>query len=117
MKKITLFLLAVALGTTIVSAQTITGKVVDSQGKPLPGASVYWADTSVGSATDLEGKFSLYRVKGNDALVATFLGYTNDTIRVEQKVREVEFRLAEGVAVDAVVVRSEERRVGKECSG
>ena len=104
MKKITLFLLAVVLGTSIVSAQNITGKVVDVQGRPLPGASVYWADTSVGAATDLEGKFSLYRVKGNDALVATFLGYTNDTIRVEQKVREVEFRLAEGVAVDAVVV-------------
>ncbi|MBQ5836868.1 MAG: TonB-dependent receptor, partial [Alistipes sp.] len=80
------------------------GKVFDAQGKPLPGASVYWADTSVGVATDLEGKFSLYRVKDNNALVATFLGYTNDTIRVEQKMREVEFRLSEGVVVDAVVV-------------
>ena len=79
------------------SAQNITGKVTDAQGKPLPGASVYWADTSVGVATDLEGKFSLYRVKDNNALVASFLGYTNDTLRVEQKVREVEFRLNEGV--------------------
>lgn len=86
------------------SAQNITGKVTDEQGKPLPGASVYWADTSVGVATDLEGKFSLYRVKDNNALVASFLGYTNDTLRVEQKVREVEFKLTEGVAVDAVVV-------------
>ena len=86
------------------SAQNITGKVTDAQGKPLPGASVYWADTSVGVATDLEGKFSLYRVKDNNALVASFLGYTNDTLRVEQKVREVEFKLTEGVAVDAVVV-------------
>ena len=106
MKKITLLLLAFALGTTLVSAQNLTGKVVDAQGKPLPGASVYWADTSVGVATDLEGKFSLYRVKDNNALVATFLGYTNDTLRVEPKVREVEFRLTEGVAVDAVVVES-----------
>ena len=89
---------------SIASAQNITGKVTDAQGKPLPGASVYWADTSVGVATDLEGKFSLYRVKDNNALVASFLGYTNDTLRVEQKVREVEFKLTEGVAVDAVVV-------------
>ena len=86
------------------SAQNITGKVTDAQGKPLPGASVYWADTSVGVATNLEGKFTLYRVKDNNALVASFLGYTNDTLRVEQKVREVEFKLTEGVAVDAVVV-------------
>ena len=104
MKKITFILLAIFTCIVSVSAQNVTGKVFDAQGKPLPGASVYWADTSVGVATDLEGKFSLYRVKGNDALVATFLGYTNDTIRVEQKMREVEFRLSEGVVVDAVVV-------------
>ena len=104
MKRITLLILALVLGTLFVSAQNITGKVLDAQGKPLPGASVYWADTSVGAATDLEGNFTLYRVKDNNALVATFLGYTNDTLRVEPKVREVEFRLAEGVVVDAVVV-------------
>ena len=104
MKKIISILSIIVLGASVVSAQSIVGKVVDAKGKALPGASVYWADTSVGVATDLEGKFSLYRVKDNNALVASFLGYTNDTIRVEQKVREVEFRLAEGVAVDAVVV-------------
>ena len=104
MKKIILLFVSIVFGTTLVSAQNITGKVLDAQGKPLPGASVYWADTSVGVATDLEGKFTLYRVKDNNALVATFLGYTNDTLRIEPKVREVEFRLNEGVTVDAVVV-------------
>ncbi len=104
MKKITFLFISILCCTAIVSAQNIVGKVVDAQGKPLPGASVYWAETSVGVATDLEGNFSLYRVKDNNALVATFLGYTNDTLRVEPKVREVEFRLNEGVTVDAVVV-------------
>ena len=104
MKKIFIILSILLCGAAVASAQNLTGKVIDAQGKPLPGASVYWADTSVGTATDLEGKFSLYRVKDNNALVATFLGYTNDTIRVEQKVREVEFQLNEGVTVDAVVV-------------
>ena len=104
MKKISIFLYILLCGATIASAQNLTGRVVDAQGKPLPGASVYWNDTSVGVATDLEGKFSLHRVKDNNTLIATFLGYNNDTIRVEQKTREVEFRLSEGVAVDAVVV-------------
>ena len=103
MKKLTLFIL-LAFGAVIAQAQNITGKVVDAQGKALPGASVYWADTSVGVATDLEGNYALYRVKENNALVASFLGYTNDTIRVEHKQREVNFTLTEGVAVDAVVV-------------
>ena len=104
MKKIISILSIIVLGASVASAQSIVGKVVDAKGKVLPGASVYWADTSVGVVTDLEGNFSLYRVKDNNALVASFLGYTNDTVRLEQKVREVEFRLAEGVAVDAVVV-------------
>ena len=103
MKKLTLFIL-LAFGAVIAQAQNITGKVVDAQGKALPGASVYWADTSVGVATDPEGNYALYRVKENNALVASFLGYTNDTIRVEHKQREVNFTLTEGVAVDAVVV-------------
>ena len=104
MKKIILLYIGIVFGTALVSAQNIAGRVLDAQGKPLPGASVYWADTSVGVATDLEGKFSLYRVKDNNRLVASFLGYTNDTLRVEPKVREVEFKLNEGVTVDAVVV-------------
>ncbi len=104
MKRIIFIFISIVCCATMASAQNITGKVTDAQGKPLPGASVYWADTSVGVATNLEGKFTLYRVKDNNALVASFLGYTNDTLRVEQKVREVEFKLTEGVAVDAVVV-------------
>ena len=104
MKKTIIFLYILLCGATIASAQNLTGRVVDAQGKPLPGASVYWNDTSVGVATDLEGKFSLHRVKDNNTLIATFLGYNNDTLRVESKMREVEFRLSEGVTVDAVVV-------------
>ena len=106
MKKLSIIIAFFICFANIATAQNISGKVVDAQGKALPGAAVYWADTSVGVATDLEGNFSLYRVKGNDSLVASFLGYTNDTIRVDQKAREVEFRLNEGVVVDAVVVES-----------
>ncbi len=104
MKKIILILYTLLCCTAVASAQNISGRVLDAKGNPLPGSAVYWAETSVGAATDMEGKFSLYRVKDNNALVASFLGYTNDTIRVDQKMREVEFRLAEGVVVDAVVV-------------
>ena len=106
MKKLSIIIAFFICFANIAIAQNVSGKVVDAQGKALPGAAVYWADTSVGVATDLEGNFSLYRVKGNDSLVASFLGYTNDTIRVDQKAREVEFRLNEGVVVDAVVVES-----------
>ena len=85
-------------------AQNISGRVVDSEGKPMPGASVYWADTNVGEAADIEGHFTLHRVKGYDHLVGSFLGYTNDTVRVDNGVSVIELRLTQGVEMESVVV-------------
>lgn len=85
--------------------QQIRGRVTDTEGEPLIGASLYWASTTVGTATDVEGNYQLYPVKGYRELVATYIGYTNDTVRVEAGVERVDFRLeADGVSVDDVVI-------------
>ncbi|MBR7169623.1 MAG: TonB-dependent receptor [Alistipes sp.] len=87
------------------SAQTLRGRVTDQQGEPLIGASVYWAETTVGSSTAADGGFTIYRVRNYDRLVASYLGYENDTLQVAAGLEQVEFRLrAEGVAVESVVV-------------
>jgi hypothetical protein len=67
----------------VVLGQQIRGRVTDTEGEPLIGASRYWASTTVGTATDVEGNYQLYPVKGYRELVATYIGYTNDTVRVE----------------------------------
>ena len=103
MKK-SLITLFAALAAVTVSAQDITGRVLDAAGNPLPGASVYWADTNVGEAADMNGNFRVHRVKDYNNLVGSFLGYTNDTILVDKTTTEVIFNLAEGVAVESVVV-------------
>lgn len=87
-------------------AQEITGTVVDTENNPMPGASVYWADTNVGTAASIDGKFRLHRVKGYDMLVASFLGYENDTLRVDNTVSQVQLKLRQGVALETVVVES-----------
>ena len=87
-------------------AQDITGTVVDTENNPMPGASVYWADTNVGTAASIDGKFRLHRVKGYDMLVASFLGYENDTLRVDNTVSQVQLKLRQGVALETVVVES-----------
>ena len=87
------------------NAQDLRGVVRDADKQPLVGASVYWAGTTIGAGTDVQGAFQLHRVKGYDKLVASYLGYVNDTIRVGSGVDKVEFTLrSEGVALDAVVV-------------
>ena len=90
-------------------AQDITGRVLDATGNPLPGASVYWADTNVGEAADMNGNFKIHRVKDYTRLVGSFLGYTNDTVNVEKNTTEVLFKLIEGVAVESVVVEGNMR--------
>ena len=103
MKKSLLILFATFCVINI-SAQNITGRVLDATGNPLPGASVYWAETNVGEAADMNGNFRIHRVKGYDKLVGSFLGYTNDTITTDKTTTELVFKLIEGVAVESVVV-------------
>lgn len=85
-------------------AQDITGTVTDTENNPMPGASVYWADTNVGTAASIDGKFRLHRVKGYDTLVASFLGYENDTLHVDGTMSQVQLKLRQGVALETVVV-------------
>ena len=86
-------------------AQDLRGVVRDADNQPLVGASVYWAGTTVGASTDAQGAFLLHRVKGYDRLVASYLGYVNDTLRLDAAASRAEFTLrAEGVELEGVVV-------------
>ena len=90
-----------------VAAQKINGVVVDATtNEPLIGASIYWLDTNVGIATDINGNYELHRVKGYDRLVATYVGYRNDTIQVEAGVSKVDFALASDTTIEEVVVEA-----------
>ncbi|MDE6828333.1 MAG: TonB-dependent receptor, partial [Alistipes sp.] len=95
---------ALALGAAV-QAQEVRGVVRDAEGQPLVGASVYWAGTTVGTSTDAEGVYHIHRVKNYDNLVASYLGYMNDTLRVASGADRAEFALrSEGVELDDVVI-------------
>ncbi len=109
MKNIFKAIFTLALTTTIYTtfAQNIQGTITDSEKNPLLGASVWWANTTVGEATNIDGEFSIHRVKGYDLLVASYLGFQNDTIRVAKDLERVDFALqSDGVAIDDIVVES-----------
>ena len=76
MKKslITLLLLCTA---ALVQAATLKGVVKDSStGEPLTGATVYVKGTTSGAATDLDGRFEITGIKGNECtLVVSFITY------------------------------------------
>ncbi|MCL5020392.1 MAG: TonB-dependent receptor, partial [Bacteroidetes bacterium] len=60
---------------------TLTGKVVDRESKvALPGATVLVKGTSIGAATDLNGKFTIHNVpSGEQTIVISYVGYTSAT--------------------------------------
>ena len=100
-----LFLLFSSASVSTLRAQDLRGVVRDADNQPLVGASVYWAGTTVGASTDAQGAFLLHRVKGYDRLVASYLGYVNDTLRIDTAASRAEFTLrAEGVELEGVVV-------------
>ena len=58
------------------------GTVLDDKGEPLVGANVYWAGTTVGVATDIDGRFQLEPVQSTNLLVTSYMGFHNDTTEV-----------------------------------
>lgn len=81
------------------------GVVLGSDNQPLLGASVFWEGTTVGTGTNVSGEFSLHRVKGYDRLIASYLGFVNDTLRVEPGAERINFVLRpDGMEVEDVVV-------------
>ena len=81
MKKIILGLLFIVAPWVGIYAHA-WGTVLDDKGEPLVGANVYWAGTTVGVATDLDGRFQLEPVGSTNLLVTSFMGFHNDTTEV-----------------------------------
>ena len=103
--KITVFSFFALAACGSLRAQDLRGVVRDAENQLLVGASVYWAGTTIGASTDAQGAFLLHRVKGYDKLVASYLGFVNDTLDVKNGVDKVAFALrSEGVALEGVVV-------------
>lgn len=61
--------------------QPITGKVVDDQGMPLPGANILVKGTFTGAVTDLDGNFTIEVAEGA-VLVVSYLGFTSQEVEI-----------------------------------
>lgn len=70
------------------TAQTLSGRVLDSEGKPLCGANVIaWSDKNAPSGyavTDKNGLFSLDVSEGTDHVTVTFIGFNTVTVRMDE---------------------------------
>lgn len=62
--------------------RTISGKVTDSSGSPLPGVTVVVKGTTQGTITDGDGDYTISSVPGDGTLVYSFVGMKSQEIAV-----------------------------------
>ncbi|MEX2565247.1 MAG: SusC/RagA family TonB-linked outer membrane protein, partial [Cyclobacteriaceae bacterium] len=60
---------------------TVTGIVKDKNGAPIPGVTVAVPGTTIGTATDLDGKYALSVPEGS-TLVFSFIGFETQSIQL-----------------------------------
>jgi hypothetical protein len=60
----------------------IEGKVTDNHSNPLPGVNIQEKETTKGSTTDSDGKFSLNASSANAVVVFSFIGYKTQEIQL-----------------------------------
>lgn len=96
-----LFIQAFAQIVYAQNARTVTGSVVDEFGDPIIGAAIKVVDSTVGTISDMDGKFSVPVPEGGK-LTISFIGYVTQTIT---NLNNPKITLLEDVAhLDEVVV-------------
>ena len=93
-----LFVSLVLVNTLSAQTVTIKGTIVDSlKNDPLPGANVILPGTSIGAATDVDGKFLLRNIPvGSYRIRASYVGYDPQEFSIELvagRTLELEFEL------------------------
>jgi len=121
MRKFTIILACFLLfGFQAAQAQrTITGVVTSSEdSKPIPGVTIVIQGTSVGTATDLDGTYTIKVPEGgSQVLVFTFVGMKSRAIALGSSnvlniIMEPEALEIEGVVVTALGITREKKALG-----
>ncbi|MAW09029.1 MAG: hypothetical protein CBD60_01905, partial [Flavobacteriaceae bacterium TMED200] len=87
--KIILTVLNLLLVTSILSAQEeIKGQIYSKLNEnlfPISGVNVYWLNTSKGTISNEDGKFSIQKNNNTNKLILSFIGFQTDTLLVENQ--------------------------------
>ncbi len=70
------------MDSTRVANREVRGKVIDEKKQPIPGVSVRLGGTSMGTATDVDGKFKLLIPADTATLVVSFIGMKTEIVKI-----------------------------------
>lgn len=93
-----------ALSAPQSQSHKLTGMVIDQNGEPVIGASVMVKGTTVGTATDIDGRFTINVPKKGSVVVVSYIGYKPQEF-VYSGQSSLEVRLTEDTAsLEEVIV-------------
>jgi len=85
------------------STNSVRGKVIDSNGEPLPGVNVVVAGTTIGTVTEMDGNYSITIPNGSSQLLFSYVGYSTQTLPVTSAVMNVALQ-EDVMSLDEVVI-------------
>ncbi len=89
-------------GVIFAQVKTVNGTVTDSDGVPLPGASIVLTETNEGATTDFDGNFSISAQEGA-TVEFSYVGYESQQVVVGEG-STINVTLVQGNALDEIVV-------------
>ena len=122
-----ILLLTLLVSSTALAQGTVTGSVTDgTTGDPIPGVNVIFPDFNLGSATDIEGNYTIDQVpEGEQTLEIRFIGYktlrqpvnvpSGETLTLDVQLEESALSLDE-VVVTGTAGQARRREVGNSIS-
>ena len=123
MKKLGLLLMGLLLGAALAQAQTlrVSGTVTGAEdGMPIPGVSVIVKGTTIGTATDMDGKYTLNVPSDAQTLVFSYIGYATQEVALAGRTNGASIDVAmasasediEEVVVTALGISREKKALG-----
>ncbi len=117
-RKLMLLLTCLFVGISLVTAQNqrVTGTVVSEEdGQPVAGASILVKGTTVGTITDLDGKFTLNVPSSARTLVVSFIGMKKREVVIKPLLKvtlEADAKVTDEVVITAMGISREKKALG-----
>lgn len=102
-----LFYLMLLFSSSVFAQITISGKVLDEGGFPLPGANIVEVGTENGASTDFDGTFKLTTESDSGKISISFIGYKNQELLFSPTIKEfknVQMTLSSDLLSEVVLV-------------
>jgi len=96
---------------------TVSGILTDQSGEPLIGANVLAKGTTVGTITDIDGRYTLTVPEGVNALIVSYIGYADQEVAISgpgeiNVALAADSELIEEIVVTGLGIKKEKKALG-----